>query len=134
VPGLGAKPIIDIMAAVAQIDEAMALVEPLSALGYTYLPEYEELIPERRFFRRGLETASHHLHIVETTTDFWIDHLLFRDYPRSHRETAVEYEQIKRKLAARLGDDRAAFTMAKTSFIESVLAQARTWRESNPAT
>lgn len=133
VPGLGAKPIIDIMAAVAQIDGAMALVEPLSALGYTYMLEYEKLIPERRFFRRGLESASHHLHIVETTTDFWIDHLLFRDYLRAHRETAVEYEKIKRRLAARLGDDRAAFTMAKTSFIEPVLARARTWRESNPS-
>lgn len=133
VPGLGAKPIIDIMAAVAQIDEAMALVEPLSALEYTYLPEYEEMIPERRFFRRGLESPSHHLHIVETTTDFWIDHLLFRDYLRSHRETAVEYEQIKRNLAARLGDDRAAFTVAKTLFIEPVLARARTWRESSPS-
>ena len=85
VPGLGAKPIIDIMAAVGKINEAMTLVEPLSALGYTYLPEYEEMIPERRFFRRGLKSASHHLHIVETTTDFWIDHLLFRDYLRSPR-------------------------------------------------
>ena len=133
VPGLGAKPIIDIMAAVGQIDEAKKLLEPLSALGYTYLPEYEEMIPERRFFRRGLESTSHHLHIVEATTDFWIDHLLFRDYLRSHRETAVEYEEIKRALAARLGDDRAAFTTAKTSFIEPVLARARTWRESNPS-
>ena len=133
VPGLGAKPIIDIMAAVGQIDEAMTLVEPLGALGYRYLPEYEELIPERRFFRRGRESASHHLHIVETATDFWIDHLLFRDYLRSHRETAMEYDEIKRNLAARLGDDRAAFTMAKTSFIEPVLVRARTWRESNPS-
>lgn len=70
---------------------------------------------------------------METTTDFWIDHLLFRDYLRSHRETAVEYEEIKRNLAARLGDDRAAFTVAKTSFIEPVLARARTWRESDPS-
>ena len=50
------------------------------------------MIPERLFFRRGLESASHHLHIVETTTDFWIDQILFRDYLRSHPETVREYE------------------------------------------
>jgi GrpB-like predicted nucleotidyltransferase (UPF0157 family) len=128
VPGLGAKPIIDIMAAVRQIDDAKAIVEPLEILGYRYLPGYKELIPERRFFRRGLDSATHQLHVVETTTDFWIDHLLFRDYLRAHPETAREYEAIKRNLAEHLGDDRAAFTEAKTSFIEPVVARAKAWR------
>jgi GrpB-like predicted nucleotidyltransferase (UPF0157 family) len=134
VPGLGAKPIIDIMAAVPQIDDAKAIVEPLGELGYRYLPEYEELIPERRFFRRGIDSPTHHLHVVERTTDFWIDHLLFRDYLRAHPETAKEYEAIKRNLAASIGDDRAAFTVAKTSFIEPVVARAKAWRREDSTT
>lgn len=125
VPGLGAKPIIDIMVAVADIDDYVHAIAPLEGLGYEYVSEYEEFIPERRYFRKGAEPSSHHLHMVQRTTSFWHDHLLFRDYLRTHDETARDYEELKKALAAKLGDDRLAFTEAKTAFIESVLAQAR---------
>jgi GrpB-like predicted nucleotidyltransferase (UPF0157 family) len=124
VPGLAAKPIIDIMAAVESLDDAQALVEPLAALGFEYVPKTD--FPGRRFFRRGLRGAgTHHLHVVERGSWEWRRHLLFRDHLRAHPERAAEYERLKRGLAAAHGPDRGAYTDAKTPFIESVVKRAQ---------
>jgi GrpB-like predicted nucleotidyltransferase (UPF0157 family) len=130
VPGLGAKPIIDIMVAIPDIEDAHRTYRPLESIGYHYLPEYEMYIPERRFFRKinDLGQITHHLHMVEETTDFWDDHILFREYLKTHPTTARNYEAMKRDLAA-LHADRTAFTDAKTPFIQGVLVRARNWRE-----
>jgi GrpB-like predicted nucleotidyltransferase (UPF0157 family) len=123
VPGLGAKPIIDIMAAVERLDDARALVEPLAAIGFEFVPKND--FPDRRFFRRGLRGAgTHHLHVVERGSWEWRRHLLFRDHLRAHPERAAEYERLKRALAAEHGPDRGAYTDAKTPFIESVVERA----------
>ena len=82
----------------------------------------------------AIDSATHHLHVVETMTDFWIEHLLFRDYLQAHHETVREYEAIKRHLAESIGDYRAAFTVAKTAFIEPVVASAKTWKGENSST
>ena len=82
----------------------------------------------------AIDSATHHLHVVETTTDFWIDHLLFRDYPQAHPQTVREYEAIKRNLAESIGDERAAFRVANISFIEPVVARAKTWRGEDSST
>jgi GrpB-like predicted nucleotidyltransferase (UPF0157 family) len=125
VRGLGAKPIIDIMAAVGRLDDARQLIEPLAALGYEYVPEHEASLPDRRFFRRGLRGAgTHHLHVVELGSREWRQHLLFRDYLRAHPDTAAGYERLKRELAATHATDRGAYTAAKTPFIESVVERA----------
>ena len=125
-PGLGAKPIIDIMAAVPDIDNTDGVSEALSTIGYRYLSDYEQFIPERRFFRKGFaEAVSHHLHIVEPATTFWTDHLLFRDFLRVHPIWRRQYEALKRVLASDIGNDRSAFTDAKTEFIGGVLVEAR---------
>ena len=130
VPGLGAKAIIDIMAAVPSLDHAPSLVEPLASIGYEYLPRYETFVPERRFFRKGDPgPPSHHLHIVERSTAFWNDHLLFRDFLRAHPAWARRYEAHKRDLAAKITDGPTTFTEAKTEFIEKALARARNWRK-----
>ena len=124
--GLGAKPIIDIMVAMRQLADASACVVPLQNLGYKYAPEFEALMPERRFFRRfssGVRT--HHLHLVEITSEFWEHHLLFRDFLRNHSESAQQYYQLKQELAAKFHGNRAAYTDAKTQFIESILEKAR---------
>lgn len=127
VPGLGAKPIIDIMAAVTTLDEAMQCVEPLKRLGYIYIPAFEATIPERRFFRRGTP-RTHHLHLVEPESEFWKRQLLFRDYLRAHPEAAQEYYRLKVELAGKFGSDRDGYTNAKTAFIKSVEEKARAER------
>jgi GrpB-like predicted nucleotidyltransferase (UPF0157 family) len=125
VPGLGAKPIIDIMVAVRHLADADECIEPLQSIGYEYVPEYEASIPKRRYFRRGSQEAHRHLHIVERRSDFWERHILFRDFLRAHFEIAQQYYQLKKELAAKFGSDRDAYTDAKMSFIESVVAEAR---------
>jgi len=125
VPGLGAKPIIDIMVAIRSLDDAAHCIEPLRALGYRYHPEFEDTLPERRYFNRGPRDDHYHLHMVEPTSGFWERHLLFRDYLRTHRETAQEYERLKRALAAQYRDDRSGYTDAKTEFITTIEQKAR---------
>lgn len=131
VPGLGAKPIIDIMAAVRRLPDAEQCVEPLRTIGFEYVPEYNDVIPERRYFHKGPSGArTRHLHMVELTSDFWEKHLLFRDFLRTHPEEARRYCQLKKELATKLGSAREAYTEAKTSFIESAMAKARDSRSS----
>jgi rfaE bifunctional protein nucleotidyltransferase chain/domain len=126
VPNLAAKPVIDLMVGLRRLEDAAACVGPLGELGYDYVPEHEAIMPERRYFRRGPSGAStHHLHMVELGGEFWVEHLLFRDYLRAHPDAAREYEELKRVLAAAHGSDRGAYTEAKTDFIRSALERAR---------
>jgi GrpB-like predicted nucleotidyltransferase (UPF0157 family) len=124
VPGLGAKPIIDIMAAVQKLDDAEMCVGLLGGIGYDYVPEFNALIPDRRFFRKG-SPRSHHLHVTTTDADFWKKHLLFRNYLRAHPATAREYYELKLKLAAQYGVDRDGYTNAKTEFVRGVEQKAQ---------
>lgn len=127
VPNLGGKPIIDIMAGVSSLSNADKCIEPLEGIGYDYFPEYEETMPERRYFQKGMfpKEQHYHLHMVELDSDFWRRHLLFRDYLRTHPGIAEQYYELKKKLAAEYGSDREGYTDAKTSFIESTVAKAR---------
>jgi GrpB-like predicted nucleotidyltransferase (UPF0157 family) len=124
VPGLAAKPTLDLLGGVRTLADAAACIAPLSALGYAYVPEYEADLPERRYFRKGPAGArTHHLHVVALDGAFWSDHLRFRDHLRSDRSAADAYERLKRDLAARHRADRDAYTRAKTTFIAVVLAR-----------
>ncbi len=127
VPGLGAKPVIDITVGVHRLADGEKCVRPMEGLGYEYRGDGE--IPGRHYFRkftRGKRT--HHLNIVENGGDFWESHILFRDYLRGHPEEARQYYELKVRLAERFGTDRLGYNEAKTEFIESVLAKARAAR------
>jgi GrpB-like predicted nucleotidyltransferase (UPF0157 family) len=127
VPGLGAKPVIDIAVAVNTLSDAEDCIEPLSRIGYEYRPEIEASIPDRRYFRKGpnIPNKHFHLHMSELSSNVWKNHLLFRDYLRENPEVAQQYCRLKKELAAKYGSDRVAYTDAKTSFIESVIARAK---------
>ncbi|MGH8104308.1 MAG: GrpB family protein [bacterium] len=122
VPGLGAKPVIDIMAAVPRLALAAECVPLLASINYEYFPEYEKKIPERRFFRKGpADARTHHLHIAENTSDFWRWLVAFRDYLRAHPDIAREYERTKRAFAAQYGPNRDGYQDAKGPFIVGVV-------------
>lgn len=128
VPGLAAKPIIDIMVGVGTLEEAPACVAGLRGLGYEYVPEFEETLPDRRYLRKfdldGHRT--HQIHLVErSNSEWWNRHLLFRDYLRAHPETAAEYARLKCDLATRFRDDRAGYMDAKSDFVRSVERRAQ---------
>ncbi|HEV2972232.1 MAG TPA: GrpB family protein [Pirellulales bacterium] len=125
VPGLAAKPVIDILIGLADFAQANSFVPRIEQLGYEYVPQYETEMPFRRFFRKeqsGVRT--HHIHMVAIGTDFWQRHLRFRDYLRTHPETAAQYAALKHTLAARDWQDMNEYADAKTDFIRSVEAEA----------
>ena len=125
VPGLGAKPIIDIIVGVHQSIDAEECVPLLRDIGYKDVtPQPEE--PDWYYcLGKGPNSATYHLHLVKFMSDFWERHLLFRDFLRAHPEIARQYYELKKRLAAKYGSDRMGYIDAKTSFIESVVTQAR---------
>ena len=102
VPGLGAKPVIDVMVGVSQLAEAEGRIGALEGAGYEYVQKYEIELPERRYFRKPrLGPSAYHLHCVVKGSSFWVRHLAFRDYLRAHPESAAAYCELKRELAVR---------------------------------
>lgn len=132
VPGLGAKPIIDILMAVRSLEQADAFcIHPVVALGYEYVKEFEEETPMRRYFRKSSADGrqTHHLHMVAINSDWWVDHLLFRDYLRADGTARREYEAHKRHLAEREWEISNDYAAAKTDFIMKMMEEARAWRQ-----
>ena len=129
VPGLGAKPIVDLMLGVDRLETVETHIPALADAGWQYISEHETQLPERRFFAKPPERPrAFHLHAVERGAHFWARHLLFRDHLRAHPEDAQAYEQLKRRLAARYGRDREGYTDAKTDFIDDTITRARQGR------
>jgi len=126
VPGLAAKPVIDILLGLAQVPPSNASISALETLGYLYCGELG--IPGRHFFRRGMP-RTHQIHLVLADSEFWKSHILFRDFLRSHPDAAQQYEALKRKLAVELGLDRDRYTNSKAPLIEQLLIQARAWQQ-----
>jgi GrpB-like predicted nucleotidyltransferase (UPF0157 family) len=122
VPGLAAKPIIDLMAASDDLDRVVARDGDLLELGYKF---YDVGMPGRLFYRRGSEHAwTHHLHVVEASTFATRNQRLLRDYLRAHPDDVARYAALKRQLAA-LHDDGTDYTRAKTELIQELTAKAR---------
>ncbi|MDQ3865115.1 MAG: GrpB family protein [Actinomycetota bacterium] len=126
VPGLAAKPVIDIMVGVRSLEDSPVLVERLTGIGYEYVPELELQIPFRRYFRKlRAGRRTHQIHLVERSNSEWWDrHMLFRDYLRAHPEVAEKYARLKQELSGRFEEDRMAYTDAKTGFISEVVRRA----------
>lgn len=122
IPGMLAKPILDIGVAVANFEEAAGCIPPLEQLGYVY--KGENGIPRRHYFVKG-DPRTHHLHLLEVASEEWKNHLLFRDYLRRKREVAQAYADLKQTLATRFAADREAYQTGKESFINAVLRQAK---------
>jgi GrpB-like predicted nucleotidyltransferase (UPF0157 family) len=121
VPGLDAKPILDLMAGVESLVAAEALLPALRALGYEHKADPD--IPERLYLVRGpAERRTHHLSLAEPASGFWRRQLRFRDRLRADPALAAEYARLKHALAERHPTDRLAYAAGKDPFIEAVLA------------
>jgi GrpB-like predicted nucleotidyltransferase (UPF0157 family) len=124
VPGLAAKPIVDILLGAPSLAAIEGRIDRLAKIGYKHVSDREDELPQRRYFVKPAQGAARvHLHAVERTNAFWIDHLAFRDMLRADARLAAEYEALKRRLAERFPRDRAAYTDAKAPFIRSVLSK-----------
>jgi len=122
VPGLSAKPIIDIMLGAPSLADIEARMPIIEALGYEHLPEMRELMPDNRFFAKPHSLPRRfHLHAVEYDGTFWREHLLFRDLLRTDHTLATEYETLKDRLATEFRFQPKRYTDAKGPFINSVV-------------
>lgn len=122
IPGMPAKPIIDILVGVQSMKVAEQLVEPLLENGYGTSAEFNATLVGRLWFMRWQEgRRTHHLHVVELGGMEWSRKLLFRDILRTDPVTADRYAQLKLSLAGLYKDNRENYTSAKTAFISAVL-------------
>jgi GrpB-like predicted nucleotidyltransferase (UPF0157 family) len=128
--GLDAKPVIDLIVGVQDIQGARRCIRPLEEIGYSYWAENPN--PERMLFVRfaaaGRTSRSHNLHVVEVRGDLWNARIDFRDHLRRRPEVAGEYARFKQVLAEHFRDDREAYTRAKTDFVSAILERARASR------
>jgi GrpB-like predicted nucleotidyltransferase (UPF0157 family) len=120
VPGLAAKPVVDMLAGVRDLEESRACIDPLSADGWLWAPYRDDV--EHWFCRPSPAERTHHLHVVEHGGRDWREMLAFRDALRGDPSLRERYAGLKRELAARHRDDREAYTEAKADFIVAALA------------
>ena len=121
IPGMIAKPIIDIAIAVESFEEANVCIKPIESLGYQYRGENN--IPRRHFFVKG-NPRTYHIHINEIGSRDWNEQISFRDYLIHHQDIASGYAELKMELAQRYPTDRQAYSESKSPFIKHVVQLA----------
>lgn len=121
VPGMIAKPLIDVMVGLNTLADIAAAIPIMQSLGYEYKGEFG--VPDRHFFVLG-DPTTHHVHMVFHGGPFWRLNCLFRDHLRDNPGEARAYETLKRELAAKFANNRESYTKGKDSFIRSMLSRA----------
>jgi len=117
VPGLAAKPIVDMMAGVRDFKEARGAHEPLLAHGWAHTPH-------RPGIAHHFSNAGYGLHLTEPGSALWNERLAFRDALRADPELVAEYAALKLRLAQEHPDDIEAYTAGKRALVGRVLAGA----------
>ncbi len=125
VPGLSAKPILDIMVGTPDLSIADACIKPLEGIDYEYVPKLEKDFPLRRYLHKGpnLPNKHFHLHMVQINSDFWNNQLFFRDYLRANPLVSADYQSLKIKLAEEFQDNVFNYCEAKSTFIQNILTK-----------
>jgi GrpB-like predicted nucleotidyltransferase (UPF0157 family) len=129
VPGLAAKPVIDIQISLASLEPRDRLLSDMQILGYTHVDIGDGFDLIYPFFKRPAQwPSSHHVHVCEAGGEQERRHLAFRDYLRTHMSVAEEYLSLKRELARVCGgataESRESYALGKSDFVERVLVRA----------
>ena len=127
IPGLAAKPVIDVQVSVAGFEPLDAYCAPLKSLGFVFRADNPDLT--KRYFRESPGTRRTHIHVRRAGS--WSEQfaLLFRDYLRVHDDDARRYAEVKRRLAAQFGEDRHGYTDAKGPIIWEIMERAACWSQ-----
>jgi GrpB-like predicted nucleotidyltransferase (UPF0157 family) len=120
IPGMPAKPVIDVMVGVETLDASRPAIEILTDAGYCYFPYRGDVM--HWFCKPSPQFRTHHLHLVPFESPLWKERLKFRDYLRSHPDAFNEYAALKQELAAKYRYDREAYTDQKGPFIQRILS------------
>ncbi len=132
VPGLAAKPVIDIMAGVQALETSRPAIAAATALGYCYWPYQADV--EHWFCKPSSAFRTHHLHLIPVGTPQWLRPIAFRNYLRANPPVAHEYAALKQRLAQEHRIDRERYTDAKRPFIDRITEIALEWRQSSGRT
>lgn len=122
VPGLLAKPVIDIMFGVQSLEDSKPAIDILVCNGYQYFPYKPDVM--HWFCKPSDVFRTHHLHLIPYESQLWQERIQFRDLLRSNQKIASEYAALKQSLATRYQYEREAYTQAKWPFIQQALAMA----------
>ena len=125
IPNIHAKPVIDILIGVKDIENVDKHNKEMEKLGYIAKGEFG--IPGRRFFLKGLYNRTHHVHIFQTGNTEIERHLNFRDYMISHPEEAKYYGALKKELATKFRHDNEGYCNGKDTFIKDIDKKAEEW-------
>ena len=126
IPGIVAKPIIDIALAIQDIGKVDEVITIMKSHNYIYRGEILLGIPDRYLFVKGTENfRTHHIHLMPITHYQWETHQLFRDYLISHQEAAREYNQLKLGLQKQFPTDREKYLEGKAEFIQKIIHMAK---------
>jgi GrpB-like predicted nucleotidyltransferase (UPF0157 family) len=126
VPGLGAKPIIDMQVSVADIERLDDYVGPLERLGYLFAPD-PAFADYHYFAKPHARPRSHHLHICQAGSHQELRHVAVRDFLRAHPDEAASYEELKRTLVREHPEDRLAYVAGKDGYMIELEARAVRW-------
>ncbi len=129
IPNIKAKPVIDIMVEVTNISEVDKFNSEMEQLGYEVMGEYG--IPKRRFFIKGGDNRTHHVHFYEEGNEEIARHLAFRDYMIAHPEEAIKYSELKQTLAEKSPTNITKYIEGKNNYIKAIDDKAETWRKTN---
>lgn len=123
IPGIAAKPIIDILLICLDQDQWRRFIDPLESLDFIFWADNPR--KDRMFFVKGMppfgSRRTHHAHVMKPETVK--DRLYFRDFMREHPEKVQQYEKLKKKLMKKYKTDRDAYTRGKKDFIDQILAR-----------
>jgi len=125
VPGLAAKPVIDLLLEVLSLSQLDACDAAMRGLGYE--PRGEFGIPGRRYYPKGGDRRTHHVHAFRVGDSHIDEHLAFREYLRAHPEIRDEYARVKRKAAFRHRHDPEGYVACKGEFTVRVVREACDW-------
>lgn len=123
--GLAAKPIIDMMPIVKDLTKVNAFDEKMMAIGYEAMGEFG--IPGRRYFRKGANERTHHIHLFEKGSPHIKRHLAFRDFLREHPHFAKTYGDLKEDLVRKFPNDMEAYIAGKADFVRELEKKALEW-------
>lgn len=125
IPNIYAKPVIDILIGVKDIENIDKYNKEMEKLGY--IAKGENGIPGRRFFLKGLYNRTHHVHIFQAGSLEIKRHLNFRDYMIAHPKEAQQYEELKKELAVKFKYDIEGYCDGKNAFIKDIDNKAKVW-------
>ena len=125
IPGMSAKPVIDILVEVNSIEKVDSYNQEMMDLGYD--PKGENGIPNRRYFSKGGDNRTHHVHIFQSGNPEIARHLQFRDYLTAHPEDANLYSELKQSLAKQYPADIEQYILGKDKLVKELDEKAKLW-------